>query len=368
MKKKLFISVLCGGNSTEHEISIQSARNIVVGLSSDKYKVSVIYIDQTGKWYFIDDKENFLTRRPQDLVSAEKAIPITIVLGEQIKPWRVLNAEKHLYELDCVFPMIHGTQGEDGALQGLLELLNLPYVGADVQSSSICIEKDITKSLLRAAKVPVVDWYTLWPFDRLEQVYERLISQWKTRELFMKAVSLGSSVGIFPVKSAIEFKKRAANIFCYDDRLIVEPRICGREIECAVLGNENPQASLPAEIISNHDFYSYEAKYLDPNGATTTTSVSLPEAIIQKIQQTAIDAFKTVRCSGMARVDFFVTPQNQIMINEINTIPGFTNISMYPKMWEATGLSYSELLDRLIELALERHQNQQKLIRCHPIH
>ncbi|AKQ33769.1 D-alanine--D-alanine ligase family protein [Candidatus Coxiella mudrowiae] len=367
MEKKLTVSVLCGGRSPEHEISIQSARNIVVALSPDRYKVSVVYIDQSGKWYLIDDKENFLTQGPQNLVSAEKAVPITIALGEQIRPWRVLNGEKHFYGLDCVFPMIHGTQGEDGVLQGLLELLNLPYVGANVQSSAICIEKDITKSLLRAAKVPVVDWHTLWPFDRLEGVYERLIDQWETTELFMKAVSLGSSVAIFPVKSAIEFQKRAENIFCYDDRLIVEPRIYGREIECAVLGNGHPKASLPAEIISNHDFYSYEAKYLDPNGATTTTSVNLPEEIIGKIQQIAIDAFKIVRCSGMARVDFFVTPQNQIMVNEINTIPGFTNISMYPKMWEATGLSYSALLDRLIELALERHQNQQKLIRRYPI-
>lgn len=367
MKKKLTVSVLCGGHSTEHEISIQSARNIVAALSPDRYKVSVVYIDQSGKWYLIDNKENFLTQGPQDLVSGEKAVPITIALGEQIRPWQALNGEKHLYGPDCIFPMIHGTQGEDGALQGLLELLNLPYVGADVQSSAICIEKDITKSLLQAAKVPVVDWHTLWPFDRLEGVYERLIDQWETTELFMKAVSLGSSVAIFPVKSAIEFQKRAKNIFCYDDRLIVEPRIFGREIECAVLGNGHPKASLPAEIISNHDFYSYEAKYLDPNGATTTTSVNLPEEIIRKIQQTAIDAFKIVRCSGMARVDFFVTPQNQIMVNEVNTVPGFTNISMYPKMWEATGLSYSALLDRLIGLALGRHQNKQKLIRRYPI-
>ena len=362
-EKKISVSVLCGGRSVEHEISIQSARNVVATLNLDKYKVSVVFTDQGGKWYLIDDRENFLTRAPQDLIFAQKAIPITVVLGEQVRPWQALHGKKRLYRVDCVFPMIHGTQGEDGALQGLLELLNLPYVGADVQSSAVCIEKDITKSLLRAAGIPVVDWYTLWSFERLERVYESLVDQWKTTELFMKAASLGSSVAICPVRSVKEFRKGAENIFCYNNRLIVEPRIYGREIECAVLGNNRQlKASVPCEIISNYDFYSYESKYIDPNGATITTAVNLPKKIIRKIQKIAIDAFKSVRCFGMARVDFFITPQNQIIVNEINTIPGFTNISMYPKMWEATGLSCSVLLDQLIELAFERHKDRQKLI------
>ena len=367
MKKKLSVSVLCGGCSTEHEISIQSAKNIVAVLDPNKYKVSVVFIDQSGKWYLINDKRNFLTQTPQDLVSAGKAFPIIITLGRgETRPWQAFNSEKY-FSVDCVFPMIHGTQGEDGTLQGVLELLSLPYVGANVQTSAICIEKDISKSLLRAARVPVADWYTLWPFDQLEVVYENLVDQWKTTELFIKAVSLGSSIAAFPVKSAKEFQKGAENIFSYDDRLIVEPRIRGREIECAILGNKHPQASFLGEIMFNHDFYSYEAKYIDPNNAITTTTVDLPEEIIRKIQQIAIDAFKAVRCSGMARVDFFVTSQNQIMVNEINTIPGFTNTSMYPKMWEATGLSCSALLDKLIELALERYQEQKKLVRSYQV-
>ncbi|MFW0094824.1 MAG: D-alanine--D-alanine ligase family protein [Coxiella endosymbiont of Haemaphysalis qinghaiensis] len=366
MKKRLSVSVFCGGCSTEHEISVQSAKNVVAALDPNKYKVSVVFIDQSGKWYLIDDRGNFLTQMPQDLVSAGKAFPIIITLGEQTRPWKALNSEKY-FSVDCVFPMIHGTQGEDGTLQGVLELLNLPYVGANVQTSAICIGKDISKSLLRAAKVPVADWYTLWPFDQLEVVYGSLVDQWKTTELFMKAVSLGSSVAAFPVRSAKEFKKGAENIFCYDNRLIVEPRIRGREIECAVLGNRHPKASFPGEIIFNHDFYSYGAKYIDPNSTITTTAVDLPEEIIKKIQQIAIDAFKAVRCSGMARVDFFVTSQNQIMVNEINTIPGFTDTSMYPKMWEATGLSCSALLDQLIKLALERYQEQKKLIRRYQV-
>lgn len=366
-KKNTSVSVLCGGRSIEHEISIQSTRNIVATLNTDKYKVSIVFIDQDDRWYLIDDKYHFLTQAPQALIAAQKAIPITVVLGEKLRPWQALNGEKNSYKVDCVFPMIHGTQGEDGSLQGLLELLNLPYVGSDVQSSAVCIEKDVMKSVLRTAKVPVSDWYTLWSYDRLEEIYESLVNQWKTTEFFMKAVSLGSSIATFPIRNSKEFQIGAENICFYNDRLIVEPRIRGREIECAVLGNRHPKASLLGEIISNYDFYSYEAKYIDPNGATTTTNVNLPKEIIEEIQKIAIDAFKAARCSGMARVDFFVTPQNQIMVNEINTIPGFTNISMYPKMWEATGLSCSALLDRLIELALERHKDQKKLIHRYQI-
>lgn len=369
MKKKLSVAVLCGGCSTEHAISIQSAKNIVAFLDPNKYKVSVVFIDQSGRWYLIDDNRNFVIHMPQDLVSAGKAFPIIITLGgEKTRLWQALNGEK-CFSVDCVFPVIHGTQGEDGILQGFLELLSIPYVGANVQTSAICIEKDISKSLLRAARIPVADWHTLWPFDQLELevVYETLVDQWKTTELFIKAARLGSSVAAFPVRSAKEFRKGAENIFFYDDRLIVEPRIRGREIECAILGNEHPQASCLGEIIFDHDFYSYEAKYIDSNSVITTTTVNLSEKIIRKIQQIAINVFKAVRCSGMARVDFFVTPQNHIIVNEINTIPGFTNTSMYPKMWEATGLSCSALLDKLIELALERYQEQKKLIRRYQV-
>ncbi|QHG92538.1 D-alanine--D-alanine ligase [Coxiella endosymbiont of Amblyomma sculptum] len=365
MKNKLSVSVLCGGRSVEHEISIQSARNVVVSLNPNKYEVSVVFIDHNGSWYLIDHIENFLTQTPQNLISTRKSAPITVVLGEQIRSWRSLDG-KSFYKVDCVFPMIHGTHGEDGILQGFLEVLNLPYVGADIHSSSICIQKDVTKNLLRAEGILVADWYTLWSNDRLEGVYSNLTNQWRTDELFVKAVNLGSSVAACLVRNAIEFQKGAENIFCYDNRLIVEPRIFGREIECAVLGNnnENLQTSLPSEIaFDKYDFYSYKAKYIDSSGVKTTLIVTdLSKEIIRKIRKTAVDAFKVVRCSGMARVDFFLTTQNQIVVNEINTIPGFTDTSMYPKMWESIGLSYSALLDRLIELALERYRDRKKLI------
>ncbi|QTS83863.1 D-alanine--D-alanine ligase family protein [Coxiella endosymbiont of Amblyomma nuttalli] len=367
MTKKLYISVICGGQSTEHEISIQSAKNIVAALDLNKYIISIVFIDQQGKWYLIDKYKEFLNCNLEDLIKVGLALPITITLGELKQSWQFLNSNKrHL--VDCIFPMVHGTQGEDGTLQGFFELLNLPYVGADMQSSAICMQKDITKSLLRAAGIPVVDWYALRSSDGWKGLYQKLATAWHTLELFVKAVSLGSSIGTLSIKTEHEFKKAIEMVFTYDDRLIIEPRILGREIECAVLGNGHPKASLPGEIILHHEYYSYEAKYIDSNGATTLTSIDLPKIIIKRIQQMAIDAFKVVHCSGMARVDFFISNKNKLMINEINTIPGFTNISMYPKMWEATGLPCRDLLDQLIALALKRHREQKKLIRYYQVY
>ena len=366
MVEKMHISVICGGQSTEHEVSIQSARNILNTLDTAKYLSSIIFINRSGQWYLIE-KEAFLSQVLKNLIKEGQATPITIAFGEASHPWQALNGDGNRYPADCVFPVVHGTQGEDGTLQGLLELLKVPYVGANVKSSAVCMDKDFTKTLLRAMGIRVVNWYMLSPQDTVSGLYQRLINQWNISEFFVKAVSLGSSVATVPVKTEDELQKAVQEVFRYDDRLMVEPRIRGREIECAVLGNENPKASLPGEIIPHYDYYSYNAKYLDPNGAITVTSVDLPESIIKHIQQTAIDAFKAVHCSGMARVDFFVTPENEVMVNEINTIPGFTNVSMYPKMWEVSGLPNKNLLDQLIALAIERHHAQQKLIRCYQV-
>ena len=367
MVEKMHISVICGGQSTEHEVSVQSAKNIVNTLDTVKYLISVIFINRAGQWYLIEKTEAFLSQVPNKLIKEGKATPITISFGEAAFPWQSLNGKGNRYPADCVFPIVHGTQGEDGTLQGLFELLKVPYVGANVQSSAVCIKKDFTKTLLRAMGIRVVNWHILLPQDPVADLYQRLINQWSISEFFVKAVSLGSSVATFPVKTENELKKAVKEVFRYDDRLIVEPRIRGREIECAVLGNENPQASLPGEIIPHYDYYSYNEKYLDPSKAIIVTSVDLPESIIRHIQQTAIDAFKVVHCSGMARVDFFLTPENEVIVNEINTIPGFTNISMYPKMWEVSGLSKKNLLDQLIELAIDRHHKQQKLIRYYQV-
>ncbi len=362
MAEKLRISVLCGGQSTEHEVSIRSAKNIVAALDPNQYETSVVFIDHHGKWYLIEDKKNFLDSEPQILVSSHHAQPITIIFGDSAKPWLSLNDSNRRHGVDCVFPVLHGTNGEDGSLQGLLDLLNLPYVGADAQSSAVCMEKDITKQLLRAAGVPVLDWHSVYPNDSLEGLYERLKVRFGP-EMFVKAASLGSSVGVAPVKTDEEFRQAVKDAFLYDERVLVEPRVRGREIECSVLGNENPTASLPSEIVLHHDYYSYAAKYLDPKGATTVVPAQVSPDITKKIQEMAVNAFRAVHCSGMARVDFFLLNDKNLFVNELNTIPGFTSTSMYPKMWEVSGLSYRDLLSQLIDLALQRHHHLQQLIR-----
>ncbi len=364
MGKKLQLSVLCGGQSTEHEVSVRSARNVVAALNPKKYDITVIFIDHKGGWHRVESTKDFLATTSEAILKLVDTEPLTVVLGSKDKPWLSLTESGRRYRVDCVFPILHGTNGEDGTLQGMLELLNLPYVGANAQSSAICIEKDITKQLLRAAHIPTADWHTVYPQDKIDGLYQKLAAKFGTT-MFVKPSSLGSSVCTSPISNARQLQQAVSNALRYDERVIIEPRVYGREIECSVLGNDEPRASLPGEIIPHHDFYSYEAKYLDPDGASTLAPARLAPEVIANIQQVAVAAFKAVHCAGMARVDFFLVDDKQIMVNEINTIPGFTNISMYPKMWEASGLSYSNLLDELIKLAMERYQQQQSLIRIY---
>lgn len=365
MGKKLQLAVLCGGQSTEHEISVRSAKNIIAALNPDKYAVTVVYITHAGQWYLVKNPSLFIDNDPAVLVQTQQLDPITVVLGDSHQPWQSLDNPQQRYAVDCVFPMLHGTFGEDGVLQGLLDLLNLPYVGAGTQSSALCMQKDVTKHLLRAADIPTTDWVTLYSQDALSVNYQELVDKFG-KNLFIKPASLGSSVGIMPVDNQIKFDAAVKDAFRYDERVLVEPRIYGREIECAVLGNGKPQASLPGEIITQHDdYYSYDAKYRDPQSAETQVPAKLAPDVAATIREMAVKVFKVMNCSGMARVDFFVVNDTDVLVNEINTIPGFTNISMYPTMWEANGLSYRDLLDKLIDLALERYRDQQSLIRIY---
>lgn len=365
MEKKLQLSVLCGGQSTEHEVSVRSARNVVAALDQKKYDITVIFIDHQGGWHRVERTKDFLATTAETILKLVDTEPITVVLGGKEKPWLSLTASARRYQVDCVFPVLHGTNGEDGTLQGLLELLNLPYVGSDAQSSAICMEKDVSKHLLRAANIPTADWHTVYPNDKTDGLYQKLTARFGVSTLFVKPASLGSSVGTGPVATAQQLQQAITTALRYDERAIIEPRIYGREIECSVLGNGEPRASLPGEIIPHHDFYSYEAKYLNPEGASTVAPAQVAPDVIENIQRMAVAAFKAVHCAGMARVDFFLVDDKQLMVNEINTIPGFTNISMYPKMWEASGLTYHNLLDELINLAMERYQQQQSLIRVY---
>ncbi|MBS3902753.1 MAG: D-alanine--D-alanine ligase [Anaplasmataceae bacterium] len=353
-KRKIRIGVLFGGKSAEHEISLLSARNVIEGLSKDKYEVTLIGIDKQGHWclcneaeYLLhhDDPKKICMHGVQDNVSliTKESNPCLISLSKQ-------NMDK---PLDVIFPVLHGTYGEDGTIQGLLKLAGIPFVGAGVLGSAVGMDKDVMKRLLRDAKIPTAKFYTIHRKDMNKVSFEEIVRQ-VGLPFFIKPANLGSSVGISKVKSEKEWKYSLEHAFKYDHKVVIEEAIQGREIECSVLGNDAPIASLPGEVIPCHEFYSYEAKYLDDKGANFEIPAHLSEEEIKKVQQLAIAAYETLCCEGMARVDFFLQVNGEIKVNEINTIPGFTKISMYPKMWQASGLNYSRLLDRLVELALEK--------------
>jgi D-alanine-D-alanine ligase len=260
--------------------------------------------------------------------------------------------------VDVVFPVLHGPFGEDGTVQGLLKLANLPFVGAGVLGSAVGMDKDVMKRLLRDAEIPIGKFLV---FQRGDTLSYGKIKKQLGLPLFVKPANLGSSVGISKVGKKREFRAAIDEAFRYDNKIIIEEFIAGREIECSVLGNDEPIASLPGEIIVRHDFYSYDAKYIDDQGARLEIPAKLSGSVIQKIRKIAVRVYKALCCEGMARVDFFVQANGRVLVNEINTIPGFTKISMYPKMWEASGLSYPRLIDRLIRLALKRAHCERRL-------
>jgi D-alanine-D-alanine ligase len=313
---KINVAVLYGGRSGEHEISVRSAESVKRALNRDKYNVSEIFITKEGCW------------QPRAIQPEPNGNP----------------------GIDVVFPVLHGTFGEDGTVQGLLELADLPYVGAGVLASAAAMDKSMTKRLCREAGLPVVEYLTL---DRHEYDGETLRLPFDF-PVFVKPANLGSSVGITKVKQADALKESVETALRYDRKVVVERGITGREFECSVLGGEPPQAATPCEILPSREFYDYEDKYL-LNKAVIELPAKLSPEKTAEMQKLAVRCFEAVGCEGMGRVDFLMeTATNQLYVNEINTIPGFTSISMYPRMWEYSGLPYSELLDRLIALALGR--------------
>ncbi|MBU2577279.1 D-alanine--D-alanine ligase, partial [Patescibacteria group bacterium] len=260
--------------------------------------------------------------------------------------------------IDVVFPVLHGPFGEDGTVQGLLKLANLPFVGAGVLGSAVGMDKDVAKRLLKEAGIPIAKFLVFKDTDEIN--FEKVVKK-LGRPFFVKPANLGSSVGVNKVKDGKNFKKAVSEAFLYDRKILIEEYIKGREIECSVLGNDNPIASVPGEVVVKDEFYSYKAKYIDENGAALEIPAKIDEKTEKKIQNLAIQTFKTLCCEGMGRVDFFLKDNGEVLVNEINTIPGFTSISMYPKLWEKSGLSYTRLIDKLIKLALERFKKEQKL-------
>ncbi|MCH9770022.1 MAG: D-alanine--D-alanine ligase [Gammaproteobacteria bacterium] len=361
MTTKLQLAVLCGGQSTEHEISLISARNVVTALAVDQYDVQIIYISKKGAWYLLPDAQMLLQYNLEGPALDPKKMQALLITPGEPEPIAYQANLAERLTIDCVIPILHGSHGEDGMMQGLLEILDLPYVGADALSSAVCMNKHTCKALLAQAGLPVVPWQLVARNTLTQFNYAKLKDRFG-EVLFIKPVSLGSSIGINKVHDAGSYVAGLDDAFRYTDHVIVEPTVVGREIEIAVLGDDDPIASLPGEIVSHHEFYSYQAKYLDPKGADLIAPAELSNDIIEKLQELAMQAFIAVGCSGMARVDFFVTADDNILINEINTIPGFTNISMYPRLWVSTGLATPQLLERLIGLALTRYQQQKSLL------
>jgi D-alanine-D-alanine ligase len=357
MAQKMRVAILYGGKSAEHEISLQSARSVAEAIDKNKYEIILIGIGRNGKWYLTHNR-NLLENADHVRERKDKRLKLNPGAGNN-KLLEVME-DNEIGRLDVVFPVLHGPLGEDGTVQGLLELANIPFVGAGVLGSAIGMDKDVMKRLLRDAGIAIADFMVVHESHRTEIDFSE-VEKKLGMPCFIKPANLGSSVGIRKVTDASSFDEAMANAFQYDRKILIEKTIVGREIECAVLGNEQPIASIPGEIIPKHAFYSYEAKYLDAQGAVLEIPAKLDPAVRKEIQQIAVKSFKILCCEGMARVDMFLSRDAHIYVNEINTIPGFTKISMYPKLWEASGISYSQLIDRLIELAIDRHEKINKL-------
>lgn len=358
MKKKLRVALLFGGKSAEHEISLISARNIVAAMDKNKYDIVAIGIDKQGRWHFDQGAKLLLGGETAKVEFADVRNAAAIMPGNSTTPMVRRNGAAGLGGIDVVFPILHGPFGEDGTVQGLLKLANLPFVGAGVLGSAVGMDKDVMKRLLRDAGIAIGKFMA---FERADKISFAKVKRALGMPLFVKPANLGSSVGISKVAKPSQFKAALKEAFRYDTKIVIEEYIAGREIECSVLGNDHPIASLPGEIVVNRDFYSYDAKYLDEHGSRLEIPANLPAKVTKEIRRTAIQVYKALCCQGMGRIDFFVQANGRVLVNEINTIPGFTKISMYPKMWEATGISYSRLIDRLIRLALERFRREQRL-------
>jgi D-alanine-D-alanine ligase len=365
--KKTRVLILFGGRSAEHEVSLLSARNVFLALDRDRFEPTLVGIDKQGHWR-IEPEATLLgaTGDPRmlKLVAAGRELNVP-VHPESSEVTKSEGDRPLLGNDDVVFPVLHGTYGEDGTVQGLLELADIAYVGPGHLGSAIGMDKDVAKRLLAQAGIPVVPW-RLVTAHRMKRDEARCLAL--ASELgfpaFVKPANAGSSVGVSKVKTAAELAPALRAALAFDTKVLVEAGVNAREIECAVLGNDEPVASAPAEIVVHHKdgFYSYDAKYVDADGADAKIPADLPPATAARVRELAVETFRTLELAGMARVDFFLDRDSgAFYVNEVNTIPGFTAISMYPKMWEASGMPVKELVSRLIDLAIERRQARRAL-------
>jgi D-alanine-D-alanine ligase len=390
--KKLRVGILFGGRSGEHEVSLLSAASVLNAIDKDKYDVVPIGITKDGRWLTAEHAQELLegklvlesrnlragdpeTTSPAAVLARGEAVVVppepvhrkTGLVPFQTDAALLRRASDRAINVDIIFPVLHGTFGEDGTIQGLFELADIPYVGAGVLGSAAGMDKDIMKSLFIAAGIPIVKHVTIlrgtWTKD--PKKVQKLVESKLRYPVFVKPANLGSSVGISKAHNRRELGPAIEEAAKFDRKIVIEQGVGGkkdkaREIECSVLGNDDPEASLPGEIVPGKEFYDYTAKYVD-EGSQLIIPAKLSKTETKKVQELAVKAFQAVDCSGLARVDFLMDPKTRkIFLNEINTMPGFTAISMYPKLWAASGLAYTELIDRLIQLGMERHQDKKK--------
>ena len=352
MENKRRIGLLYGGKSVEHEISLRSAVNVFQQIDKSLFTPVLIGITKKGSWHLVSDIA-------QDI---SEGSPLNLNLGHEDHTF-VSDAGGGTGKLDAIFPILHGTDGEDGSIQGLLQAVDLPFAGSGVLGSAVSMDKLVSKELLSAAGIPTSKYLSVRadsPAYSYSQVMEHLGTPF-----MVKPVSLGSSVGVSKVKSEEDYQSALQESLHYDHAIILEQYIAGRELECAILGNQQPQASLPGEIIISpqYEFYTYDAKYEDPEAVQIKIPALVPEEIAERIKELSIKSYQILNCQDFARVDLFLTADNQIFINEINTIPGFTDSSMFPSLWGQHGISYRDLITKILDLAMERFEQRLKLIR-----
>jgi D-alanine-D-alanine ligase len=346
---RISVGIICGGRSPEHEISLSSAKAVAEVLNKDKYAVTLIKIGKSGAWNVcatLDDFPNDTTFEP----CPDRIHPAAEIVQS-------MASQRILHGIDVIFPLIHGAFGEDGCLQGMLRLLNIPFVGADVLGSAVGMDKDVTKRLLKEAGLPTVDYLAARRHTRNKLEYQA-VRQKLGEPFFVKPANAGSSIGISKVRSASEFQSALDGAFLFDSKVLLERAIRGREFECAILGNEEPVASCVGEVLFNAEFYSYEAKYAAGVEVPMSIPAPLPEETAAHIRQLAISAYTTLECFGFGRVDFFLADEGESFINEVNTLPCLSH--NYPRLWEASGVSFPDVLDQLIQLAIGRDRVREK--------
>jgi D-alanine-D-alanine ligase len=347
---KIKVAIIFGGRSAEHTISLRSAKNVIKSIDKSKYDVVFIGIDMEGNWYHFDSNQKLKEINKTDQLTLNNP---TGKLSLELNAKGTFSYDGGTVEVDVAFPVLHGPFGEDGSVQGLFKLASIPFVGPSLLGSAVGMDKDVMKRLLRDAGLPIGKYICLRKGEEVPDysTFEQELGM----PCFVKPANLGSSVGISKAKDEKELRKAIEIAFQYDKKIVIEEFIDGREIECAILGNENPKASVAGEIIAHHDFYSFDSKYIDDQGSETKIPAEIPAEAQEKIRAYAVKTFTTLECEGLSRVDIFYQEDGNMVVNEINTIPGFTSISMYPMLWKATGIEYGPLIDNLIDLAFKRY-------------